>query len=210
MSAHPFPASLVTNPNDDPRLGCTYMNMLEPFLLVVSDFAVTKLGVWGVYEILPFNQGQPGFGFYRAFTSVKRLVTRKSPDKFENLAVVYDRKAGTLSWKVNGKTEFVVDKIGFLPTDPEAVVIIDHGGIERLVEPQSFLVGWGGIELLDGTDPNDPASQQGLVKLVNDTILPGFYQKPTSFFDPLSKFESRRFGQGTISEVRKLQVRVKS
>lgn len=200
---HPFPAELVTDPEDDPRLGCSFMNMLDPTTLIVTDIAITNKSIWALYERLPFGQE---FDFYRAFTSLRRIATRKSPDEVHNLAISYDREQGSVSWSVNGQTKYTVSNLGFLPTDPEAVVILDHGGVEKPVDPSSFLVGFGNIELLDGTDPNNPSSQTGLVQLV--TGIPGFYQKPLSFHDTASLLQNRRFGQGSITKVYKLKVRV--
>lgn len=208
LENHPFSTQRVSDAQDDLRLASCAQNMLDPTTFLVADFFVTNRGVWAFYERLPFGQGSEELGFYRAFSSTKRVADR-SPTQIHDFRIVYDRAAGTITWILDGKRVMRVDRLGYLPENQfrrerGLNVILDHGGQETLIEPAGLLTGFGCFTLLDMKDPLRPHPDTGLVRLV--TGIPGFYQSPTNFDDDLSLPESRLFGQGAVMTLFKKSV----
>jgi len=52
-SALPYPPELITDFEDDPRLGNAFGNALNPTYFVVADFCITPKAVWVSTEHLP-------------------------------------------------------------------------------------------------------------------------------------------------------------
>lgn len=197
----PFPADLVTNPGKDIRLASCAANSIDLNTLMVFDFIMTgpKDGSEGVkscfYERLPLTQNctdpnQPEC--YRAFSSYQEIGPRYKDD-VEELTLEYDREQNEVRWYDKGKLVCQVTDLG-TPSE-DFLIILDHGGNNKIVDMEQLSFGGGTFTLLDMTNPQDPASQTGLVKL---TDTPGYYVKPcdTCFYDVNSEESNRLFGQG--------------
>lgn len=202
---HPF-GSAVTNDQDDIRLASVAQNMLDVRTFMVADFFLSNTGIWAFYERLPFGKGTPELGNYRAFSSTKRVATRKSDCDIHTLSIEYDTNKQEIRWYVEGKLVLKVDKIGIPSTDPNVKLILDHGGVDTIVRPLGFQVGFGAFTLLDMKDPLNANVNKGLVKINN---VPGNYASPTSWVDNASLIGNRLFGQGSQMSVYKLKVDIK-
>ena len=87
---HPYPVDMISDPNDDVRLG-TMSTMLSgkddngQHDGVVAGFALTNKGIWAYYEI-----GNRPEASYKSFVQVRRLGDRKKKTRHE-VAVEYNR-----------------------------------------------------------------------------------------------------------------------
>ncbi|MFC8042152.1 DUF6081 family protein [Nocardia sp. NPDC057353] len=189
VANHPFGAG-VADPAADLRLAAASMNAVDQETATVFDFFVTGITVYAFYERLPTKRAE--LGNYAAFSCAIPVATR-SPGDWNELAIGYDRRAGTAVWSVDGREVYRIDRIGFLPPDTEHIVL-DHGGEEQLVELRQLNCGMGLVSLLDARLPGLPA-------LVRLSHAEGFYRVPGSaapqeFLDDTSADGHRLFGQG--------------
>ncbi|MBT2423719.1 hypothetical protein J7F01_16975 [Streptomyces sp. ISL-22] len=191
---HPFGAA-VANPRTDLRLAAGAMNTADPETLMVFDFFVTNGFIYAFYERLP----RPGAD-YAAFSYALPVARRATVDQVNNLAVAYDRSAGTVEWKLDGRTVLSVDRIGYKPADRKHL-ILDLGGREELVQPRQLAGGFGMFTLLDA---EMPGAEGGLVRLSDDLR----YYDPDrgapaqqGFTDPAGLPQHRLWGQGARLDV---------
>ncbi|CAM5469508.1 hypothetical protein SALBM311S_09599 [Streptomyces alboniger] len=196
---HPF-GGAVANPRTDLRLAAGAMNTADPETLMVFDFFVTNGWIYAFYERLP----RPGAD-YAAFSYALPVARRSTVDQVNNLAVVYDRSAGTVEWKLDGRTVLAVDRIGYRLPDRDHL-ILDLGGREELVAPRQLAGGFGMFTLLDAEIPD---TRGGLVRLSSDLQ----YYDPDhgspaqqQFADPASLPQHRLWGQGARLDVRQMGV----
>jgi hypothetical protein len=193
--SHPFGAA-VTDSEDDLRLACVAMNMLDYETFVVANFHLTNKGIWAFYERLPFGQNSTGpLGFYRAFSSTKRVASRTA-EQVHELVIEYDKDAGEIRWYVGTELVMTADNIGVpIADDPSVKLILDHGGTDTTVSPNGLNAGFGIFTLLDMSDPLEAGmSNTGLVRL--NSIEGAPYQNPSVFVDEDSDEANRLFGQG--------------
>lgn len=188
---HPFGRDVVDH-DRDLRLASAGVIVVDPETATVFDFFLTDEQVFAFYERLP--DARATLGHYAAFTYVIP-VARRSPHHWHDLAITYDRAAGTVRWLVDGDDVFRVDRLGHR-LDSRRHLAIDLGGTEQLVEPRQLQCGLGLLTLLDGALPGRP----GLVRLSSATP---FYFDPQAgepapqvFRDEDSKEPHRLFGQG--------------
>lgn len=125
---HPFGAR-VSDPQSDLRLAAGGLSVIDFETNMVFDFFVTNTRVYAFYERLH----RPGAG-HAAF-SYALPVAQRQPGQRHDLAISYDRAAGTVVWKADGREVLKVDRIGRLPKD-RAHLILDHGGTEETVVPR--------------------------------------------------------------------------
>ncbi|MBV2155133.1 DUF6081 family protein [Kitasatospora sp. SUK 42] len=199
VERHPFGAA-VADPRGDLRLAAGTMNTVDPETLMVFDFFVTDDRVYAFYERLP----RPGAD-YAAFSYALPVARRSTVDQVHNLAVGYDRSAGTVEWQVDGRTVLTVDRIGLRPADRKHL-ILDLGGREELVEPRQLAGGFGTFTLLDA---GMPGTGGGLVQVSDDLRYYDPAQGepvPQRFADPASLPRHRLWGQGAQLDVRELGV----
>ena len=198
---HPF-GSAVADPDDDIRLANAAMPTIDFETLLVADFFLTNKRIYVLYERLPFAQtpSNPYAAFTYAIPVAQRL-----PHQQHHLSIAYDRSANTIRWLVGGKEVFRVTQPGHRLASREHMVI-DHGGVDQLVECRQRNVGFGLFTLLDAANPGQP----GLVKL---STAPNFYFEtglgsptPQSFVDPLSQSGSRIWGAGAELRINKVKV----
>ncbi|MEU0087019.1 DUF6081 family protein [Streptomyces sp. NPDC006274] len=206
---HPF-GDAVADPRNDLRLASGAMTTIDQESNMVFDFFVTNEWVYAFYERLP----TPGAD-HVAFSYALPVERRSHPGQVNDLAISYDRSAGTVVWKVDGREVYKVDKIGFRPKD-RTHLIIDLGGREELVAPRQLAPGFGMFVLLDadaphlGTDRDGgPRADGALVKLTDTT---SYYDPdagapvPQTFVDPDSRPGNRLWGQGARLDVRQLSI----
>lgn len=189
-------ATLTTDPGgiknlaDDPRLGSMAMNMLDPVTLSVFDIFVTREGVWGLYEQLPFNK--PGWFAaysaphiptpsapspvaplptdYQAYTHMFPLLKREqfSPmTNFVTVAIAINKKYNYVRFLVNGIEKFRISNYG-LPLD-RTYRVLDHGGPPKQTTLNTIQCGFGLFTLLDMHLPRDYDPNNNPV--VNDASL---------------------------------------
>lgn len=203
-STNPF-GTAVANPADDLRLASVAMNVIDFDTFMVFDVFFTNERIYAFYEHLPFARSEFGgpYDRYAAFSYAIPIGTR-SPFSFDTVAVGYDKSAGVVSWYVNGKKKFSVDRIGY--RIDRRFMLLDHGGTDELFSPNQLDCGMGMFTLLDGHGPQ----HEGLVQL---SSVPGFYFNPElgepnaeTFADPTSAESSRLFGQGAAIEARNASV----
>jgi hypothetical protein len=120
------------------------------------------------------------------------------------LKVSYDRTAKAVTWYVDSKAVFTVDKIGYYLD--KAYVAIDRGGVEEDAGDLAQIVcGFGSFTLVDAFNRR---LNKGLVNLVGQE---GYYRNPLTrgdlaFVDEKSEPSSRLFGQGARMTVRSVSV----
>ncbi|MGW0701996.1 DUF6081 family protein [Streptomyces sp. NPDC002867] len=196
---HPF-GDAVADPRADLRLAAGAMTTIDQESNMVFDFFVTNSRIYALYERLP----TPGAD-HAAFSYALPVARRSSPDQADDLAISYDRAAGTVVWTVNGREVHKVDRIGFRPTD-RTHLVIDLGGREELVTPRQLAPGFGMFTLLDAEGPQ---ADGALVKLTDTTAYhdpDAGAPAPQTFADPDSRPGSRLWGQGARLDVRRLSV----
>ncbi len=192
LSSHPFPDDVVSDPEDDIRLGSCALNSIDLDTYVVADFFISNNGLWPYYERLPFGRTEENN--YRAFSQTKRAADRKPAD-MHTLSVEYDATWGRISWLIDETVVMVANTIGHPIVGQGVKTIIDHGGVNEHVVPESFSYGFGCFTLLDGTDPNDPNQFEGLAMLY-DGDGPS-YTIPETFYEEEPDDEDRIWGQGS-------------
>jgi hypothetical protein len=194
-AGHPF-GDHVHDPADDLRLASPTFNTYDPESWMVFDFWLTNRQIYAFYERLPFGRAQ--LGNYAAF-SFQLPVGQRSPDDWHDLAIAYDRSAGTVRWIVDGEERFRVDRIGHLIDRQD--LTIDHGGTPESIEPRQLSGGMGLLTLLDGALPSGDA----LVRLsdVEGTYFDPQQGEPAAqvFVDEASSDASRLFGQGAALQM---------
>lgn len=194
---HPF-GNDVSNANDDLRLASFAINTVDFETFMVFDFFITNETIYVFYERLPF--GREDLGNYASFSHQIPVKSRKPGDSHK-LKISYDREAGTVSWFIDNKRVFQVDKIGYR-LDREYLTL-DHGGIEEIVDMKQMSCGMGLFTLLDARRPGE----RSLVRL---SEIPGTYFNPDlgepfeeNFVDNSSLESSRLFGQGSSMKIRR-------
>lgn len=197
---HPF-GSAVRDPHSDLRLAAGAMNLIDLETNIVFDFFITNRRLYAFYERLP----RPG-STYASFSYALPVAVR-TPNQWHKLSVSYDRSAGTVVWKVDGREVLRVDRIGHLPADRKNL-ILDLGGTEEEVAPRQLSCGFGMFTLLDAEAPGAP--EGGLVRLSSQ---PNLYfdpdhgaPTPQQFVDDLSLPGNRLWGQGVELKVDYMRV----
>ncbi|MFI2372404.1 DUF6081 family protein [Streptomyces sp. NPDC018833] len=203
---HPF-GDAVANPRVDLRLAAGAMTTIDLESNMVFDFFVTNGWIYALYERLP----TPGAD-HAAFSYALPVERRLSADQVNDLAISYDRAAGTVVWKVDGREVYKVDRIGFRPKD-RTHLLIDLGGREELIAPRQLAAGFGMFTLLDadapGLDGTAAQADGALVKLTDTTSYhdpDAGAPVPQTFVDPESLPGNRLWGQGARLDVRQLSV----
>ncbi|MGW1979481.1 DUF6081 family protein [Streptomyces sp. NPDC001889] len=196
VRGHPF-GSAVRDPGADPRLAVSALIAVDQETGTAFDFLVTETAVHAWYERLPVA-GRGGFAYAVP-------VARGAPGRTRDLAISYDRGAGTVRWRVDGRTVLEVDRIGHRSLD-RRLAFVDNGGPDRSVTPRQLACGLGLLTLLDGAG----ADGRALVRL---TGAPGHYYDvrrgepvPQRFVDGASLPGSRLWGQGAGLRVREVSV----
>ncbi|MGH3889208.1 MAG: DUF6081 family protein [Pseudonocardiaceae bacterium] len=190
---HPFGRHVI-NPDGDPRLATVGMSAIDPETDTLFEFAFTNEQVYVFYERLPWLRAS--LGNYAAFLYTIPVASR-SPGDRHHFEISYDRAAGVVRWLLDGKEVYRVDRLGYLLPSRE-YMMLDHGGVENLVEPRQLNCGMGMFSILDGALPGHFSS--GLVRLSG---ADSFYfdpatgvPNPQNFLDNKSLESNRLFGQG--------------
>lgn len=194
VESQPFNALVsgaVANPNTDPRLASFCFVSLEPTLGLTCDWICTNGMIYALVERLPGFEGL--FGNYAAYTyliPVHRRNPNVSPlDDVHTFQTCYNRQQGTVTWKLDGKPVFSVNQLGVRLTeqnafvynrkgrksslqDPNSFKVLDHGGVDTLLDPIGFQTGLAFFTLLDFysprtslTQPNPPSTNIALTRL---------------------------------------------
>ncbi|MEU8348381.1 DUF6081 family protein [Streptomyces sp. NPDC048845] len=196
VQGHPF-GDAVHRPGADPRLATAAMIMVDQETGTAFDFLVTDTAVHAYYERLPV----PGNGAFAYAVP----VAAGFPGQTRDLAISYDRSAGEVRWRVNGRTVLRVGGIGQRSLDSR-FKFIDNGGPGQDVAPRQLACGLGLLTLLDGAG----ADGKALVRL---SSAPDHYfdvrrgePVPQRFVDDESLPGSRLWGQGAELRAEKLEV----
>lgn len=226
---NPFGLPFVTDPYDDLRLAASALVTIDLNTLMVADMFLTNGGVYALYERLE-NARTPGNN-YASFTDAVKVATRDRANPANdvvNVGIGWTSQA--IRWYVNRREVRRIDRIGFRAPNYPQVVLIDRGGEDQLVVPQSVSVGLGNFSLLDAFRPNNYAGVYvpGLTfnnPLVLLSSVPDLYRNPFAvdpvtgeyvplapgdFVDPLDLSTSRIFGQGATFIVRYLLAALRS
>jgi len=196
---HPF-GEQIKDPDADMRLASFAMNTMDFETFMVFDFFITNTKIYAFYERLPL--GRETLGNYAAF-SYKIPVADRQPNETHRIKISYDKDKGVVSWFVDNKEVFRVDKIGY--RIDQKYMILDHGGEEELVKPNQLVAGLGMFTLLDAYE-----NRKGLVRLSSEE---DFYfdplkgePNPIDFIDEQSLESNRLFGQGAELSVKQINV----
>jgi hypothetical protein len=192
-NGHPFGRQVI-NPNDDLRLAMAGLTAHDPETDALFEFLFTNERIYLSYERLTWERAN--LGNYAAFVYMIPVASR-SPGDQHHFKISYDRAAGVVRWLLDGKEVYRVDRLGYrLPS--REYMMLDHGGVESLMEPRQLDCGMGMYTVLDGALPG--YSDSGLVRL---SSADSFYFNPTigephpqSFLDNKSLESNRIFGQG--------------
>ncbi|MFI5532557.1 DUF6081 family protein [Kitasatospora sp. NPDC051853] len=195
---HPFGAA-VTDPQSDLRLSAGAVSMVDFESLMVFDFFVTNSKLYAFYERLP----QPGRS-YAAFSYAVPVADRW-PGQKHDLSISYDRAAGTVSYRADGREVYRASDLGLRPAD-RSNLVLDLGGTEERVTPRQLSCGIAMFAILDGGSATGP----GLVRLTDrpDTYYAPSAGAPTpqTFVDEQSLPGSRLWGQGARLDVERVTV----
>jgi hypothetical protein len=196
---HPF-GRAVADPDDDLRLGAPAMNTIDFDTFMVFDFFLTNKRVYAFYEHLPFARA--AYGNYAAFSFGIPVADRQPGDRHD-LAIAYNKAAGTVRWLLDGREVFRVERIGHRVD--RRYMVLDHGGVDTTFSPNQLDCGMGLFTLLDGHGP----ANRGLARL---SSAAGFYFNPATgepaaerFADEVSAAGSRLFGQGAELRLRRYE-----
>lgn len=230
----PF-VSRIRNIKEDIRLATAGINMYDPDTWMVFDFFLSDQNIYAFYERLPFGKNVPPLGDYHAFSYAILVGSRTSEPEsdFIRLAIGYSRETKTVTWYIDNKPVFFVNRIG-LPLGDE-YRILEHGGLSEVVDVEKLNVGFGTFSLLDMALPNNYARQltegdsvavSQLVQLEPVSAYRELYlgftgeQRPIlnpegTFAVTLGEFpddnrDIKLFGQGAILNVRSIQVSIVS
>lgn len=226
---NPFGAPFVTDPYDDLRLAASVFVTIDLATFMVADMFLTNGGVYALYERL--ENGRTEGNNYASFTDAVKVATRdrvNPANDVVNIGIGWTSQA--IRWYVNRREVRRIDRIGFRAPNYQQVVLIERGGQDQLVVPQSVSVGLGNFTLLDAFRPNNFAGTYvpGLTfnnPLVLLSSVPDLYRNPFEvdpvtgeyvpldpgdFVDPLDLSTSRIFGQGATLIVRYLLVALRS
>jgi hypothetical protein len=202
VDRHPFGA-LVADPNDDLRLACGAMNLLDYESFMVFDFFLTNRSIYAFYERLPF--ARHSLGNYAAFSYAVKVGNRQ-PGATSKLGIQYNRGRGEVRWILEGRQVMFVDHIG-LPFPQRRNLRLDAGGRPEGVRPRQLACGFGLMTILDFADD----AGTGLVRLSsaeNEYFDPLIGEPhPARFYDDESRDDHRLFGQGALINVKRYQVR---
>ncbi|WBR14729.1 Laminin g domain-containing protein [Pandoravirus kuranda] len=226
---NPFGLPFVADPYDDLRLAASALVTIDLNTFMVADMFLTNGGVYALYERL--ESGRTSGNNYASFTDAVKVATRDRANPANdvvNVGIGWTSQA--IRWYVNRREVRRVDRIGFRAPNYPQVVLIDRGGEDQLVVPQSVSVGLGNFSLLDAFRPNNYAGVYvpGLTfnnPLVLLSSIPDLYRNPFAvdpltgeyvplapgdFVDPLDLSTSRIFGQGATFIVRYLLAALRS
>ncbi|AKI79618.1 hypothetical protein [Acanthamoeba polyphaga mimivirus] len=95
-------------------------------------------------------------GNYAAFSNAIWVARRSADDplsQFSKLAIGIHKGKGLVTWYIDDVPVFTWDRIGYRMHDEYRMV--DHGGIEGIVSPDSMRLGFGTFSLFDMNLPND-------------------------------------------------------
>uniref|UniRef100_A0A6G6AAS2 Uncharacterized protein n=1 Tax=Borely moumouvirus TaxID=2712067 RepID=A0A6G6AAS2_9VIRU len=165
----------IRDVNDDLRLASSAFNVIDPDTWMVFDFFVTNTAIYAFYERLPF--GKPAFnggnltslGDYAAFSNAIWVARRSATnplEQYEKLSIGIHKGRGLVTWYIDDVPVFSINRIGFRAHDQYR--LLDLGGEEYLVSPNSMRVGFGTFSLLDMALPNDYDRAYVLPEVVTD------------------------------------------
>lgn len=200
VEGHPF-RDAVKDSESDYRLAAFSLNTIDVTKSMTSDFFVTNSMIWVLYERLPF--AREALGNYASFTFLIPVMER-AIDDVHRYAISYDRDSNTITWSIDGRIVFEVDKPGCHIN--RKYMAIDLGGDETLVTLDQLNGGLGLFAMLDCTQPTGT----GLVNLAPHA--PGQYLDPATgrpglaFVDNVSHPSNRLFGQGAEMTVREFTI----
>nr|UDO47572.1 laminin g domain [Pandoravirus massiliensis] len=226
---NPFGLPFVTDPYDDLRLAASALVTIDLNTFMVADMFLTNGGVYALYERL--ESGRTPGNNYASFTDAVKVATRDRANPANdvvNVGIGWTSQA--IRWYVNRREVRRIDRIGFRAPNYPQVVLIDRGGEDQLVVPQSVSVGLGNFSLLDAFRPNNyPGIYVPGLTFNNPLVLlssiPDLYRNPFAvdpvtgeyvplvpgdFVDPLDLSTSRIFGQGATFIVRYLLAALRS
>ncbi|AVK77029.1 hypothetical protein pmac_cds_341 [Pandoravirus macleodensis] len=226
---NPFGLPFVTDPYDDLRLAGSALVTIDLNTFMVADMFLTNGGVYALYERL--ESGRTPGNNYASFTDAVKVATRDRANPANdvvNVGIGWTSQA--IRWYVNRREVRRIDRIGFRAPNYPQVVLIDRGGEDQLVVPQSVSVGLGNFSLLDAFRPNNyPGIYVPGLTFNNPLVLlssiPDLYRNPFAvdpvtgeyvplapgdFVDPLDLSTSRIFGQGATFIVRYLLAALRS
>lgn len=197
VANNPF-GSAVKNPNEDARLACYALAVLDTDLLLTFDFIGTNDLIYAVVERLPTaNTDYAAFTYLIPIYKLDRHVNPlKDIHKYESR---YNRAKGTMTWLIDDCPVFEINKFGVRLTErnafifdcdgqkkglrnPQRFKILEHGGKDQELSPVNLQTGLAFFTLLDGSLPNNlkgqiNANTRGLVRLESS-----LYRTPGNFF----------------------------
>lgn len=195
VNENPFPRSLVTNAQNDPRFASCQLSMHgigSDQILLYFYIAVVNEGVWAIYS---------GTNFLS-----KRLIgIRERYDSIVDAAIELDKKTNVVNYYVNGYKAWTITALGAPPPN-DGVTKTDYGapGPAQVITLNSvqFLFGTG--KCPDESDPNNQQNQTRLVRVSDfDSSL---YGPNAVFYDPNATHSNIAFGQGAIMNLYRLVI----
>lgn len=76
--------------------------------------------------------------FTGPFPPCKKVATRQIIAQVHDLEIKYSRADQTIRWFVDCHEVIVASDIGVPINDPEVKIILDHGGVDTIVEPEGL------------------------------------------------------------------------
>jgi len=210
----PFPPENV-NSLDDVRLASGGFRVFEAQTGMNFAFHLTNELVYVVYERNITIAGVAGFSYYIP-------VRPRKPKMMHSMKMVFDSTKKTVSWVLDGREVFKVDRIGMKLRKQCVNMINDMGGTEIVTFPRRLHYGFGSFTALDyypacrpdcksETGCNFPCEREGLVRTSVNYALPQYNPilgppNLAHYYDNFSKDTSRLWGQGSETWIRRLRV----
>ncbi|MBY0346155.1 MAG: hypothetical protein K2P98_04735, partial [Neisseriaceae bacterium] len=201
-NAVPLFGNAIKNPNEDFRIACYGLVSLVPELSLTNDWICTNEVIYALVERLP-TVGSTYAAYTYCIPVFKRDPNIDPLHDFHKFQTVFDRANGTVTWVLDDSPVFQITQLGTRLTEQNAFVyskkgkaepltnptrfkVLDHGGIDELLEIINVQTGLAFFTLLDAYQPNNvddvrDSTTIGLVRLESNAFrFPGifFYNDP--------------------------------
>jgi hypothetical protein len=212
----PFPNQMISQNGDDVRLATGTFNVYDFTTGLMFDFFVTNSRIYIGYGRATFTRTPAND--YAGFQFLIPVKMRKPCD--ENvMRVVLNSKRKLVTWFVDGRAVFVVNKVGYYLN--RQFMTVDNNGFEMGAFPNSIRYGFGAATLMDNypacqkdadcCDCRFPSLRQALVNTAPDALVGEVNPlvgrvNPAVFYDNTNSVDYKYWGQGSVTRLKHLIV----
>lgn len=218
----PYPKTVASYAGDDVRMAAGVYMVYDMDTGFSFEYFLTNDRVYVGYTRTSLARTE--VNDYAAFTFLIPVKMRK-PCDWHRLKIVLDSEHKTVTWILDKRQVFVVNKVGYRLS--RQFMVVDIGGNELPAFPKKIQYGFGSMTMLDaypacqkGTDCCDcrfPTLREGLFKTIRNPIrkqmnpllgapTPAVYYEDKIYSKPNYELDYQYWGQGSISKLRYLAV----